>query len=1004
MGADARVLAILVVDDGTRTLTEALDSIVQQTVRPGALVVVRRGLADTALEPVVERAGPDLVIGTDRDETFGAAVARALDAWSKRTPRAPVPEYLLLLHDDAALDPDAVGELVRALDADPRTAAAGCKWWWWDDPQRLQHVGHRIDVLGGQDPRLEPGEVDHGQHDHGGDVLAVSTAGMLVRRPALEAAGGFDHRLARFGQDLDICWRLWICGHDVVMVPSAHGRHAAVVRRARRAGRRRRGDRYIRERNTLATLLANQGAARLAWVVPTALAVAVLRVLALVATRRVADAWQVLRAWGWNVLQLPGTLRRRRQLRGGRVRSDRELDRLFAPLGQRLGGQVQLAVDRVRGSDTRRPVDDRPTERRLLHGLSRHPVAVSAVVLATLGIVTAWPLLASGTLRGGAFAPWPEDGWSFLRSYASSWHDVGGFGTSVAPSPAQALLGILTLGTGGGTYLVPRLLVIGTLPLAWLGALAATRVVTDRPWPRIAAATVYTVAPPVLGAVTGGDLGVMVAAALLPAVAALTAGAASTPPARAWRSSAALALVTAAMVAFAPSTVVVPAGLWVAALLTVPVRGQRGQGWSRLVRASVVVLGVLMLLGPWGLRMIAGDVALTTGTGSAVQPYWRWLLHSPPGETPGGLLVGLGLALGAGSGILFAVRRRPVLVTVTALVWLSAVYAAWWSPTLPSAVPVDPAIAAVIAAGAAALLLAAGLAAAADQLHHHAFGWRQIATAALVVGLATAALGVLQGMLTDPWRSFVVGDPPLPAFVGADVEETGRFRVLVVVVRDGTLQWELTGHDGPSMVGFGVEEPPRLVAYVDATLRDVLAGTDPGAAARLGRANVRYVVIPPGAGDPVLDRALGEQVDLEPEPVADGAVWRVAGWLPRAAVVEAAELVRLDRRGELPETTAVHALERIGPGAYRGPAVTAGAVLLAEVADEGWEARVDGAPLGSVAEDVLARFDLDRSGTVTVEHDRSRRRLAAVVAQASVWLLASSLTLRAPGFARERGP
>ena len=57
-------------------------------------------------------------------------------------------------------------------------------------------------------------------------MLAVNTAGMLVRREVLEKLGGFDRELPLFATDIDFGWRAARAGHRSLVVPQALVFHA----------------------------------------------------------------------------------------------------------------------------------------------------------------------------------------------------------------------------------------------------------------------------------------------------------------------------------------------------------------------------------------------------------------------------------------------------------------------------------------------------------------------------------------------------------------------------------------------------------------------------------------------------------------------------------------------------------------------------------------------------------------------------------------------------------
>jgi GT2 family glycosyltransferase len=174
----------------------------------------------------------------------------------------------------------------------------------------------------------------------------------LLRRGAFDDVGGFDRRFHIFRDDLDLCWRLWLAGHDVEVVPDAVADHAAGATNYVRLGQTRFiGPRYFSERNTLATLLKNYGLLRLLFVIPLYVLVGIAKVAGFLLTRRVSDAWQTVRAWIWNVLHLRETWRLRRVIQRGRRRGDVELRPLFGRITPRVRAYVEAMAEWVTGGD-----------------------------------------------------------------------------------------------------------------------------------------------------------------------------------------------------------------------------------------------------------------------------------------------------------------------------------------------------------------------------------------------------------------------------------------------------------------------------------------------------------------------------------------------------------------------------------------------------------------------------------------------------------------------------
>ena len=95
-------------------------------------------------------------------------------------------------------------------------------------------------------------------------MLAVNTAGMLVRRRVLDELDGFDDELPMFGNDLDFGWRAAAAGYRTVVVPQAVVFHAEAAHRGvRQTPLTGRHTHYQERRAALFTLLANGRARRL---------------------------------------------------------------------------------------------------------------------------------------------------------------------------------------------------------------------------------------------------------------------------------------------------------------------------------------------------------------------------------------------------------------------------------------------------------------------------------------------------------------------------------------------------------------------------------------------------------------------------------------------------------------------------------------------------------------------------------------------------------------------
>ncbi len=231
----APVLAIVVCHNGENWLPLALSSLRRSTVRPRHVLAVDTGSTDATPRLLAEAAaepGPDSapvlsgVITLSSDTGFAAAVAEAV---AHATERWGDPgSWLWLLHDDCAPEPDCLDELLRVATKKPSATVLGSLGLDWTDPRLIVEAGLSTDASGHRQQIAALGEEP-------AEVLAVPSAGSLVRRDAWDDLGGFDPEFPLLREDLDFGWRANAAGGLVLSVPTARVRHARAVTTGQRA-------------------------------------------------------------------------------------------------------------------------------------------------------------------------------------------------------------------------------------------------------------------------------------------------------------------------------------------------------------------------------------------------------------------------------------------------------------------------------------------------------------------------------------------------------------------------------------------------------------------------------------------------------------------------------------------------------------------------------------------------------------------------------------------------
>lgn len=211
------VVAVIVAHDPGPWFEETLASLGSQSYEELSILVLDAASTEDLTGRVAGVLPNAYVRRFSRNRGFGAAaneVSSMVDGAA----------YYLICHDDVALDPDAVQFLVEEAFRS-NAGIVSPKLVSWDDPARLLEVGMTADKGGSVVGRVQPQEIDHGQHDSVRDVFVAPGGCTLIRADLFAELGGFDPGIVAMGEDLDFCWRAQVAGARIIVAPDARVRH-----------------------------------------------------------------------------------------------------------------------------------------------------------------------------------------------------------------------------------------------------------------------------------------------------------------------------------------------------------------------------------------------------------------------------------------------------------------------------------------------------------------------------------------------------------------------------------------------------------------------------------------------------------------------------------------------------------------------------------------------------------------------------------------------------------
>ncbi len=1005
---------MLVVKDGAAWLRECLQSLSAQTHPRLGVMAVDNGSTDGSAD-VLERAlGAARVLELGENRGLAGSLKAAVEL-----PVVQAADYLLVLHDDAALAPDAVARLVDAaenIEGVERVGVVGPKVVDWDHPRILREVGRSTDRFGHPYTPLQEGEMDHGQYDRVLEVLFVSSCATLISREAWQRTGLPDERFASHHDDLDFCWRARLAGFRVLMTPLAQARHRGAAATGERKGLlRHRSSSYYAERAALASMLKNYGILNLLWLLPLYAVLGVGRLALMLLSRRFEDAFELLAAWGWNLAHLPGTLRRRVRAQSVRSVPDRSIRRFMESAALRLPRWFETAGRIIA---EQRGIDEEPEELRLRARAASlaasHPVLVGWALAAVLGAVALRSLVGPGALQGAALPFFPSQVGGFFHELISGFRTTGLGGTQSA-SPALAAMGAASGVSFASPALAQKVILAGLPLVAVVAVFRSLARQTGLRAPAVLGAAAYGLSATMFWAFSEGRIDALVAVAALPVIAdRLDAAFSREGPPHSWRFAVGFGSVTAIGVAFLPGVVLAVGVLAGIHLLFSP---RRGRGlW--LAVASAVLASFLVF--PMLADLVAGRGA---GLGSYIgTDDFSLLARLAPGSAPGSWPVAWflpGAALIAFSIVSRELRGRAWRAMIAAILGL---FLAWASAAgyLPHAVSNVPVYVA-LAAASQAMVLGYGLVTLATGIERQAFGYRQLAAGALALVL-TAGFGLqaLEGVRGDwavgpdrlyqetPAWSLLQGSP-------------GDFRVLWIGGPDGerfpspggdpqgivdagvaSVRFAVTGKAGAGALDVGRAAQGGGYDYARRALGELLSGNTSHAGTLLSVIGVRFIVARAGDLPAAAAGRLDAQVDLDLVPAGGLVIYRNARALPPAMATDVAAFARASHRSDLGSISQLPAVPTIAlhpdEGGWTG-STGEGFVYLASQFDGGWRATVNGRPstidrafgwgMGFAADGGAAVVT-----KVDVTYSRQWIRTVEMVVLAMLWLAALWITRR----------
>ena len=199
-----KVSIIIVNYNGKELLQKCLDSLLKVNYNNFEIILVDNNSTDGSVEFITKNYPSLIIIKLDSNKGFAEP--------NNVAAKISKGKYLLFLNNDTVVTPNFISEMVKVMETDKKIAV--CQSLLLKPDGSVDSSGDFIDHLGVvYNSKTEIDEIR--------EVSSARGASMLVRSDIFEKLDGFDQKFFVTFEDVDLCWRSWILGYRVLIIPTS---------------------------------------------------------------------------------------------------------------------------------------------------------------------------------------------------------------------------------------------------------------------------------------------------------------------------------------------------------------------------------------------------------------------------------------------------------------------------------------------------------------------------------------------------------------------------------------------------------------------------------------------------------------------------------------------------------------------------------------------------------------------------------------------------------------
>jgi len=199
-----KVSIIIVNYNGKELLQKCLDSLLKVNYNNFEIILVDNNSTDGSVEFITKNYPSLIIIKLDSNKGFAEP--------NNVAAKISKGKYLLFLNNDTVVTPNFISEMVKVMETDKKIAV--CQSLLLKPDGSVDSSGDFIDHLGVvYNSKTKIDEIR--------EVSSAKGASMLVRSDIFEKLDGFDQKFFITFEDVDLCWRSWILGYRVLIIPTS---------------------------------------------------------------------------------------------------------------------------------------------------------------------------------------------------------------------------------------------------------------------------------------------------------------------------------------------------------------------------------------------------------------------------------------------------------------------------------------------------------------------------------------------------------------------------------------------------------------------------------------------------------------------------------------------------------------------------------------------------------------------------------------------------------------